>query len=83
MQEKINIKNNINNDLNERYDAVISELKSLENIIDSSLAKEEERILNLYYDTNRKKEDMLRQLKLLTQQKDDINSKMDEEQAKI
>lgn len=83
LQEKINIKNNINNDLNERYDAVISELKSLENIIDSSLDKEEERILNLYYDTNRKKEDMLRQLKLLTKQKDDINSKLDEEQAKI
>ena len=83
LQEKINIENNINNDLNERYDAVISELKSLENIIDSSLDKEEERILNLYYDTNRKKEDMLRQLKLLTKQKDDINSKLDEEQAKI
>ena len=83
LQEKINIKNNINNDLNERYDAVISELKSLENIIDSSLDKEEERILNLFYDTNRKKEDMLRQLKLLTKQKDDINSKLDEEQAKI
>lgn len=83
LQEKINIKNNINNDLNERYDAVISELKSLENIIDSSLDKEEERILNLYYDTNRKKEDMLRQLKLLAKQKDDINSKLDEEQAKI
>ena len=83
LQEKINIKNNINNDINERYDAVISELKSLENIIDSSLDKEEERILNLYYDTNRKKEDMLRQLKLLTKQKDDINSKLDEEQAKI
>ena len=83
LQEKINIKNNINNDLNERYDAVISELKSLENIIDSSLDKEEERILNLYYDTNRKKEEMLRQLKLLAKQKDDINSKLDEEQAKI
>lgn len=83
LQEKINIKNNISNDLNERYDAVISELKSLENIVDSSLGKEEERILNLYYDTNRKKEDVLRQLKLLMKQKDDINSKLDEEQAKI
>ena len=47
-QEKLNVKNNTKTEFKEIYDSVVNELKSLENIIDSSIDKEEEKIMNAF-----------------------------------
>ena len=79
--EKLNVKNNTKYELKERYDSVVGELKSLENIIDSSIDKEEEKIMNAFYEASRRKEEVIREIKALTKEKDKLNSEIENIEA--
>ena len=81
LQEKLNLKYTEKTRINEKYNSVMGELKSLENIIDSSFDKEEESIMNAYYEASRKKEDVIHNIKNLNKEKDSLTNQIDNLEA--
>jgi len=57
LQEKINNKNITLRDFQETKDKIVNEYQSLEHVVDSSLSKEEERLMNAYYEAQKAKEE--------------------------
>lgn len=80
-QEKYNAKKSSLDITNEEYNNIINELRSLKNLVDSSLSKEEDRIMKLYYETSRKKEEVVREIASSTKEKDKISSTIDNIEA--
>lgn len=80
-QEKYNTKKSSLDITNEEYNNIINELRSLENLVDSSLSKEEDRIMKLYYETSREKEEVVREITRSTKEKDKISSTIDNIEA--
>lgn len=80
-QEKYNAKKSSLDITNEEYNNIINELRSLENLVDSSLSKEEDRIMKLYYKTSREKEEVSREIARSTKEKDKISSTIDNIEA--
>ena len=80
-QEKYNEKKSSLYITNEEYNNIINELRSLENLVDSSLSKEEDRIMKLYYETSREKEEVVREIARSTKEKDKISSTIDNIEA--
>lgn len=80
-QEKYNTKKSSLDITNEEYNNIINELRSLENLVDSSLSKEEDRIMKLYYETSREKEEVVREIAKSTKEKDKISSTIDNIEA--
>ncbi|MDY6015908.1 MAG: AAA family ATPase [Bacilli bacterium] len=80
-QEKYNAKKSSLDITNEEYNNIINELRSLENLVDSSLSKEEDRIMKLYYKTSREKEEVVREIARSTKEKDKISSTIDNIEA--
>lgn len=80
-EEKYNTKKNALDVTNEEYNNIINELRSLENLVDSSLSKEEDRIMKLYYETSRQKEEVIREISRNTKEKDKISSTIDNIEA--
>ena len=80
-QEKYNAKKSSLDITNEEYNNIINELRSLENLVDSSLSKEEDRIMKLYYETSREKEEIVREIARSTKEKDKISSTIDNIEA--
>lgn len=81
-KEKINIeskildKKNKNSDLLLRKDSVNLEIKGTNNLLNNSLDKEEEEILNSYYNTLNKKSDIENELNILSNKKEDLNDQV-------
>jgi chromosome segregation protein len=81
-KEKINIeskildKKNKNSDLLLRKDSVNLEIKGTNNLLNNSLDKEEEEILNSYYNTLNKKSDIENELNILNNKKEDLNDQV-------
>ena len=80
-QEKYNTKKSSLDITNEEYNNIINELRSLENLVASSLSKEEDRIMKLYYETSREKEEVVREIARSTKEKDKISSTIDNIEA--
>ena len=80
-QEKYNTKKSSLDITNEEYNNIINELRSLESLVDSSLSKEEDRIMKLYYETSREKEEVVREIASSTKEKDKISSTIDNIEA--
>lgn len=80
-QEKYNAKKSSLDITNEEYNNIINELRSLENLVDSSLSKEEDRIMKLYYKTSREKEEVAREIARSAKEKDKISSTIDNIEA--
>lgn len=80
-QEKYNTKKSSLDITNDEYNNIINELRSLENLVDSSLSKEEDRIMKLYYETSREKEEVVREIARSTKEKDKISSTIDNIEA--
>lgn len=80
-QEKYNSKSKNIDIETEEYNSIISELRSLENIVDSSLSKEEDRIMKLFYETSREKEEVIREIQKLNKEKDKVSSTIDNIEA--
>ena len=80
--EIINSKITILDNLKEKLDAIVSELASLGHVVDSSLSKEEEEIMNAFYDTQNKKKELEIELNHQTKKKDKLKATIEEMEAK-
>jgi len=80
--EIINSKISILDNLKEKLDNTTRELSSLGHVIDSSLSKEEENIMNKFYETQSKKKELELELNSTTKKKDKLKATIDEMEAK-
>ena len=76
IESKISDKKNKNSDLLLKKDSVNLEIKGTNNLLNNSLDKEEEEILNSYYDTLNKKSDIENELNILNNKKEDLNDQV-------
>lgn len=81
LEEQYNAKNNLNNTVLQNLEDVLKELKSLENVTNSSLSKEEERIISAFYEVSRAKEEVIRNIRSYEKQKDVLSSTIDNIEA--
>ncbi len=78
LRNKIAIYNNKKEDLT----SYNKDLNSLEHVVDSSLSKEEERIMKEFYEVQKEKEDLLLQIKTSNREKDNLKIAIEELEAK-
>ena len=76
IESKISDKKNKNSDLLLRKDSINLEIKGTNNLLNNSLDKEEEEILNSYYNTLNKKSDIENELNILNNKKEDLNDQV-------
>ena len=76
IESKISDKKNKNSDLLLRKDSVNLEIIGTNNLLNNSLDKEEEEILNSYYNTLNKKSDIENELNILSNKKEDLNDQV-------
>ena len=69
-------------ELKERLDSTKLELSSLGHVIDSSLSKEEEKIMNEFYETQNSKKQLELDLNSLNKQRDKLKATIEEMEAK-
>ena len=81
LEEQYNVKNSLSNTLSQNLEDVLKELKSLENVTNSSLSKEEERIISAFYEVSRTKEEVIRNIRSYEKQKDVLSSTIDNIEA--
>ncbi len=81
-QEKLKSKYNTLAEYQERLETVTSELSSLSHVIDSSLSKEEERLMNEFYETQKEKQQVELDLKTITKERDKTKINIEEMEAK-
>lgn len=74
LKEKLNNKYDSSRTLNDEYINIKSELSTLSNVVDSSLSKEEERLMTEFYEASRKKEEVSKNITNLQKEKSKINS---------
>ena len=60
---------------------VKNELNSLGHVVDESLSKEEERIMKLFYEVSRDKEELQKNINIKTKEKDKLSSLIEESEA--
>ena len=70
IEEKIHINKNEINLLSDELSKVKSELNSLGHVVDESLSKEEDRIMKLFYEVARDKEEVQKNIVVKTKEKD-------------
>ena len=74
LKEKLNNKYDLSKTLNDEYINIKSELSTLSNLVDSSLSKEEERLMTEFYEASRKKEEVSKNIVNLQKEKSKINT---------
>ncbi len=82
MQEMIRNKKLTLDSYQENLAKINSEYNSLEHVVDSSLSKEEERLMNAYYEAQKKKQETLALVQRYKADKDKKNTDIEELEAK-
>ena len=77
-QDQINNKNTQIEDKQKEKQKIVINTKESESILNGSITKEEEKILNEYYESLRKKDEANKQLQNLIRKKDNINESIEE-----
>lgn len=80
--EEYNSKNQIYNEFKQNLDRITLELNNLEDLEDNSIKKEEDRILEKYYEVLKEKESVNKKIILSTGEKEKIEASIEEYQAK-
>ncbi|MBQ7136817.1 MAG: chromosome segregation protein SMC [Bacilli bacterium] len=81
IEEILHNKENNNSILRSSLENTDNELNSLGHVVDSSLSKEEERLMNEYYSVNREKEELIKDINNKAKEKDKLSMKIDEMEA--
>ena len=81
-QEKMRTKNDTLNSYLENLEKVNSEYRSLEHVIDSSISKEEERLMNAYYEAQKEKEEARVHVMHYQKAKEKLKADIEEMEAK-
>lgn len=79
--ETVSAKNSLIKELNNRKDDIEKELSTLDNVIDSNISKEEEKIIKEYYEVSLEKENLAKEARYLEKEKDTLSSKILESEA--
>ena len=82
LEEKIRTKKDTLSSYLDNKEKLDNEYRSLEHVVDSSLSKEEERIMTSFYETQKEKEEMKNQVLRYQKEKDKIKSNIEEMEAK-
>jgi len=80
--EKLKGKYNTLSEYQEKLETIISELSSLSHVVDSSLSKEEERLMNEFYETQKEKQQVELDLKTVFKNRDKCKADIEEMEAK-
>ena len=80
-EEILHTKENNKVDITSNYEQVNNELNSLGHVVDSSLSKEEERLMNEFYQVNREKEELVKDINNKNKEKEKLTVKIDEMEA--
>lgn len=80
--EEYNSKNQIYNEFKQNLDRITLELTNLEDLEDNSIKKEEDRILEKYYEVLKEKESVNKKIILSNEEKEKIEASIEEYQAK-
>ena len=80
-EEILHTKENSKVDITNNYEQVNNELNSLGHVVDSSLSKEEERLMNEFYQVNREKEELVKDINNKNKEKEKLTVKIDEMEA--
>lgn len=81
LNEKITTRKNQEKELKQSLDEIENELKSLDNVIDSSMSKEEERIIEEYYKVSREKEELIKNINIINKDKDKLSQEIENMEA--
>lgn len=82
-EELIRNKNDQYKEKKEHLEEVERELKSLDLVVDSSLGKEEERVISLYYEKTAEKEKLIALIKHLNKEEEKIKQLIEEKEAEV
>lgn len=80
--EKLRGKWNRLTEYQEKLAEITAELSSLSHVVDSSLSKEEERLMNEFYETQKQKQQTELNLKIITKDRDQVKASIEELEAK-
>jgi len=80
-EELLHSKQSTKEVITNNYEQVESELNSLGHVVDSSLSREEERLMNLLFTVKREKEELIKDINNKTKEKDKLSVKIDEMEA--
>lgn len=80
-EEKINAKEKLIVELNNRKSDIEKELYSLENLVDSSFSREEEKIMKEYYEVSLEKENLIKEINYSEKEKEKLSSLIEEKDA--
>lgn len=70
------------NELKEKQEQIETELRSLDAVVDSSISKEEERIMASFYETQKKKEETVVSINRKNKEKEGLKARIEEQEAK-
>lgn len=76
--EEINNKKNVKGQLSNELEDIKNELSSLSNMLSNSLSKEEEEVLNEYYEASKEKDLVNNKLVSITNERDNLKYSLDE-----
>lgn len=68
-------------DLKEKYNQTSQELESLNNVVNSTLNKEQEEVMNNYYNALSQKENLKQEIEKITKQKEELHAILEEKNA--
>lgn len=80
--EKLRGKWNTLKEYQNKLTEIISELSNLSHVVDSSLSKEEERLMNEFYETQKQKQQTELNLRVITRDRDQVKINIEELEAK-
>lgn len=80
--EKVKSKWSILTEYQGKLESITSELSSLSHVVDSSLSKEEERLMNEFYETQKQKQQTELDLRVVIKDRDQIKANIEEIEAK-
>ena len=69
------------NGFKEKEEQILSELQSLEHVVDSSLSSEEERLMREYYETQKEKEELISTIRNVEKEKGQVKAEIEELEA--
>jgi len=82
-KEKIKTKQEQTRILKDNLEKVSLDINSTSNIIEGALSKEEEEIINEYYEATRQKEEAEKELEILTKEKKDLEESLEEYELSV
>ena len=80
-EETISAKKSLKEELDDRKSDIENELSTLDNVVDSNISSQEEKIMKEYYEVSLEKDNLSKEIRFKEKEKDKLSSKILEEEA--